>query len=78
MRSFTHNHMATPLNLQRLIIYKISIKENCYKVKIANPGKSPPYPHRKTKKIKKNGFGKIRKIRHGIVVNGLPGQALKT
>jgi hypothetical protein len=66
MRSFTHNHMATPLNLQGLIIYKISIKENCYKVKIAKPGKSPPYLHRKTKKIKKTVLVKSEKSGTGM------------
>ena len=72
MRSFTHNHMATLLNLQGLIIHKINITEDCYEIKIANPGKAQPCPHCKSKQIKKNGFGKTRKIRHGIVVSGLP------
>lgn len=72
MRSFTHNHMAILLNLQGLIIHKIEIKENYYEIKVANPGKASPCPHCKSKQLNKNGFGKIRKIRHGTVISGLP------
>jgi transposase len=72
MRSFNHNDMATLLNLQGLIIHQIFNKEDCYEVKIGNPGKDPPCPYCKTKKIKKHGFGKTRRIRHGVIISGLP------
>ncbi len=72
MRSFNHNSMATLLNLQGLIIHQVSNKEDCYEVKIGNPGKDPPCPHCKSKKIKKHGFGKTRRIRHGVIISGLP------
>lgn len=72
MNSFTHNNMTKLLNVQGLIIYKIYNFEECTELKVSFPGKVKCCPYCSSKKFNKHGFGRERKIKHGISINGLP------
>jgi len=72
MHSFTHNHMATILNLQGLIIYSIHETEGAITVKIGFPRKPKCCPKCQSLCFKKNGKGSLRKIKHGLTLREAP------
>lgn len=72
MHSFTHQHMATLLNIQGLIIYNVEETEQEFEVKVGQPRRPKECKYCKEKDFKKNGKGKLRRLRHGIVLTGKP------
>ena len=72
MHSFNHQHMATLLNIQGLIIYKVKENEQDFEVKIGQPRQPKECMYCKGVNFKKNGKGKLRRLRHGIILTGKP------
>jgi transposase len=72
MHTFTHNSMASLLNLQGVIIYKISETEEGFNIKIGQPRAPANCINCQSKNFNKHGKGRTKKIRHGISVNAKP------
>lgn len=70
MHTFTHNTMSSLLNLQGVIIYKITEFEEKFKVKIGQPRKPTKCKYCSSPSIIKYGDGRERTLRHGITVSG--------
>ena len=70
MPTFTHNTMSSLLNLQGVIIYKVTEKEESFEIKIGQPRKPSKCIHCSSTHIIKHGTGKERTMLHGINLNG--------
>jgi transposase len=70
MSTFTHNSMASMLNLQRLIIYKLSSNNKTINIKIGQPRKPSSCPYCNHNKLHSHGYGRNRTIKHGLAVGG--------
>lgn len=70
MPTFTHNTMSSLLNLQGVIIYKVTEHEEKFEIKIGQPRKPTKCKHCSSSAIIKYGKGRERTLRHGIAVSG--------
>ena len=70
MHTFTHNSMSSLIHLQGVIIYKINEDNEKFSVTISQPRAPSNCIHCNSKNFIKNGKGRIRKLRHGMVISG--------
>ncbi|HKK54525.1 MAG TPA: ISL3 family transposase [Patescibacteria group bacterium] len=70
MSTFTHNSMASMLNLQGLIIYKLSSDKKTINIKIGQPRKPSSCPYCNHNKLHSHGYGRNRSIKHGLAISG--------
>ena len=66
MSSFTHNSMASMLNLQGVIIYNFTSDHKTIKTKIGQPKKPNPYPYYHHNKLHNHGYDREKTIKYGI------------
>jgi transposase len=62
--------MASMLNLQGLIIYKLSSNNKTINIKIGQPRKASSCPYCNHNKLHSHGYGRNRSIKHGLAVSG--------
>lgn len=70
MSTFTHNSMASMLNLQGVIIYKVTFDKKTITAKIGQPRKPSFCPYCNHNKLHSHGYGRNRVIKHGLAISG--------